>query len=256
MYFLLPFIEQGNVYNSTEVAFNPRNNQPHRANAWWIDNGGKIKTFQAPGDPSLPGSGTTWATGGLGQGRGATSYALNFHVYRGGWGEDWQTGGVNRLASIQDGTSNTIYIAERYCICGPGSEGGGNNAWSAQQGGLLNYAEHIWNEDGQNSGPEGEFHDPRANIVPAFWVHLYPTSRGNNGAWRSIPNYPWSYAQNFQITPPIPACNPLLLQSFQPGGIQVGMGDGSVRLVSEGTSTLTWGLAIDPADGLPMGADW
>jgi prepilin-type N-terminal cleavage/methylation domain-containing protein len=151
MYFLLPFLEQQNVYVSPEIS----GNGTHQSNSWWIDYGGTIKTFQAPGDPSMPASGQTWSTGGQGLGRGATSYALNWHVYRGGWNEDWQPGGITRVSSITDGTSNTIFVAERYCICGPGDENGGNNAWSSGGGGVLNYAEHIWNEDGQNSGPLG-----------------------------------------------------------------------------------------------------
>jgi prepilin-type N-terminal cleavage/methylation domain-containing protein len=254
MYFLLPYMEQANVYNSPEVAYNPGNNSPHQANSWWIDYGGTIKTFQAPGDPTMPASGTTWSTGGRGMGRGAISYALNWHVYRGGWGEDWQPGGINRISSITDGLSNTIFIAERYCICGPGSEGGGNNAWSVGQGGVINYAEHVWNEDGQNAGPIGEYYDPRGNIPPSFWIHLYPTSLGLN--WQSIPNYPWAYALPFQQVPPRAACNPQLLQSFYAGGLQVGMGDGSVRIVNQGITNATWGKAIDPGDGYPLGADW
>jgi prepilin-type N-terminal cleavage/methylation domain-containing protein len=253
MYFLLPFLEQQNVYMSPEVAANA-NGTSNGSNSWYIDFGGTIKTFQAPGDPSLPASGTTWATGWQGLGRGATSYALNWHVYRGGWGEDWQAGGVNRVSSITDGLSNTIFVAERYCICGPGNEGGENNAWSAGQGSVLNFAEHIWNEDGQNAGPIGEFYDPRANILPAFWVHTSPTSLGLN--WQNLAGYPWSYAIPFQIVPQIKFCNPQLLQSFQPGGIQVGMGDGSVRLISEGVTPVTWGRAIDPQDGLTLGPDW
>jgi prepilin-type N-terminal cleavage/methylation domain-containing protein len=254
MYFLLPYIEQQNVYNDPEVAYNPSNGQPHQANTWWIDYGGTIKTFQGPGDPSMPANGTGWATGGQGMGRGMTSYALNWHVYRGGWGEDWQSGGVNRIASITDGTSNTIFISERYAICGPGDQWGGNNAWSVGTGGLINFASHIWNEDGQNAGPIGEYYDPRGNIGPAFWVHLYPTSLGLN--WQAVPNYPWAYAQPFQLQPVIRFCNPLLLQSLSNAGLMVGMGDGSVRVVTQGISNVTWGRAIDPADGWPLGSDW
>jgi hypothetical protein len=85
-------------------------------------------------------------------------------------------------------------------------------------------------------------------------VHVYPTINGVN--WQSIPNYPWAYAVPFQIKPSVKLCNPALLQSLQAGGIQVGMGDGSVRLISEGISPLTWGRAIDPADGFVLGSDW
>jgi prepilin-type N-terminal cleavage/methylation domain-containing protein len=250
IYFLLPYMEQANLYNSPEIS----GNGTHASNSWWLDYGTAVKTFIAPGDPSMPASGTTWATGGQGLSRGAISYALNWHVYRGGWGEDWQPGGINRIASITDGLSNTIFVSERYAICGPGSESGGNNCWSVSQGGVLNYAEHAWMEDGRNVGPIGEYYEPRGNIAPAFWVHLSPTSLGLN--WQSIPNYPWAYALPFQQVPIVKFCNPQLLQSFSAGGLVVGMGDGSVRIVNQGISNTTWGFAIDPGDGFPLGADW
>jgi prepilin-type N-terminal cleavage/methylation domain-containing protein len=251
-YFLLPFIEQNNVFVSPQVN-GTDGNGPHQSNSWWIDIGGKIKTFQAPGDPSLPGNGTSWATGAAGQARGSTSYAVNWHVFRGGWGEDWQVGGINRIASVTDGLSNTIFIAERYAICGPDP----NLGWNSDP--VLRYAEHIWNEDGQNVGPVAEPWNSRSNLTPAFWVHL-PLWSGVGGSssinWQQVPNYPWNYAVAFQPKPPVKLCDPTRLQSFAPGGIQVGLGDGSVRTISEGVSPVTWGRAIDPADGLPLGSDW
>ncbi|HEY7326437.1 MAG TPA: DUF1559 domain-containing protein [Gemmataceae bacterium] len=253
MYFLLPFLEQTNVYNSGQINGSTCGGT-HQSNTWWIDVGSTIKTFQAPGDPTMPGSGQQWSTGCAGLGRGATSYALNWHVYRGGWGEDWQVGGMNRVATITDGLNNTIFVSERYASCGPGDEGGGNNAWSVGQGGIINFANHIWNEDGQQSGPVGEYYDPRANIEPAFWVHLNPTSLGLN--WQGIANYPWSYAVLFQVQPVKKLCNPQLLQALGVGGINVAMGDGSVRLVAQGVSNVTWGRAIDPTDAGVLGADW
>ena len=253
-YFLLPFLEQDNQYKSPQVngalgsTYAKTNPPGHQANSWWIDRGGTLKVFQAPGDPSMPASGAGWATGDDGRSRGLTSYAANWHVYRGGWDEDWQVGGVNRLpASIQDGTSNTIFFAERYAICGPDP----NLGWVSSQ--PLKYAEHIWNEDGQNAGPRAEFYTPQANITPTFWVHL-PLNLTHD--WQTVPNYPWSFAVPFQPKPPVKACDPLRLQSFSLGGIMVGMGDGSVRSVSTGVSAATWGQAIDPNDGLPLGSDW
>jgi len=36
----------------------------------------------------------------------------------------------------------------------------------------------------------------------------------------------------------------------------VGLGDGSIRTVSQGISLLTWVHACAPADGFPLGSDW
>ncbi len=262
-YFLLPYIEQENVYKDGEVngadgtnGFTNGVPNLHQENSWWIDYGGNLQVYQAPGDPSLPASRTGWATGGKGLGRGYTSYAANWHVYRGGWGEDWQVGGVNKFTNVTDGLSNTIFFAERYAICGPDP----NLGWSNSQ--PLLYAEHIWNEDGQNVGPRAEPWNPRANITPAFWVHLDVTCPGGDCSksvsynWNTVPNYPWSFAVPFQAKPPIAQCDPLRLQSFNVAAIQVGMGDGSVRGVSTQVSQSTWGRAIDPSDGLTLGADW
>jgi prepilin-type processing-associated H-X9-DG protein len=40
------------------------------------------------------------------------------------------------------------------------------------------------------------------------------------------------------------------------GGIMVGMFDGSVRLVAQGTSPQTWWYAITPQGGDILGPDW
>jgi prepilin-type N-terminal cleavage/methylation domain-containing protein len=259
-YFLLPFIEQQNVYVDPQVNGGPGStfytwgdHNGHTANSWWIDRGQPIKTYLAPGDPSAPGEGTGWASGDDGNPRGLTSYAVNWHVFRGGWGEDWQQGGMTKFANIQDGLSNTIFIAERYAVCGPNP----NLGWSSSQ--PLRYAEHIWNEDGQNVGPVAEPWNPRSNITPAFWVHL-PLWSGVGGSssinWQQVPNYPWAYAVPFQEKPPKANCDPLRLQSLATGGIQVAMGDGSVRTVTIGVGVQTWGRAIDPNDNGPLGTDW
>jgi prepilin-type N-terminal cleavage/methylation domain-containing protein len=266
-YFLLPFVEQDNLYKSTQVSgtvgstyyknnpgvppVNPTTNTypgGHSSNSWWLDRGDNIKTYRAPGDPSIPADGTGWATGDDGNSRGLTSYAANWHVFRGGWDEDWQKGGIAAIPrSFPDGTSNTIIFAERYAICGADPNAGWANDYA------LKYAEHCWNEDGNNTGPRGEFYTPRANIAPAFWVHL-PQNLTHD--WQTVPNYPWSFAVPFQRKPTIAECDPLRLQSFTLGGIQVGLGDGSVRTVSSTITTVTWGQAIDPKDGGVLGSDW
>jgi len=228
-YWLLPYIEQDNVYKATAK------------NSYTSPS--VIKTYFAPGDPSLPASGVTWGN------RGAASYAANWHVFRGGWDEDWQVANVMRFpASISDGSSNTIFFAERYAVCGNPNQTTGTQ-----------YAEHIWGEDGQNAGPTAQSNNQNAYFDPAFW-----SPPNVNHPEKNLANYPWSFMPLFQVKPitgvnatvATGGCDPTRLQAFSAGGIQVGMGDGSVRSVSSSVSQSTWGRAVDPTDGGVLGSDW
>jgi prepilin-type N-terminal cleavage/methylation domain-containing protein len=246
-YFLLPYIEQGGAYNAPEIDVNGTT----QGNSWRST--AVVKGFISPGDPTAP------SNGQIDGGRGATSYSGNWHVFRGGWGEDWSIGPVHSYPrSIQDGTSNTIFFAERYAACGDSSKNGADEN---------QYVEHIWGEDGQSAGPVGYHYQNGGGgplLDPSFFA-MYSDPFGNATsspqAVDGIPNYPWAYMALPQNQPPIKPtaagkCNPQLLQGFYAGGMMVGMGDGSVRLVNSGVSQPTFGKAVDPADGLPLGSDW
>jgi hypothetical protein len=61
----------------------------------------------------------------------------------------------------------------------------------------------------------------------------------------------------FQVQPDwVHACDSTRAQSPHAGGIDVCLGDGSVRFVSAGISPATWANACDPRDGAPLGSDW
>jgi prepilin-type N-terminal cleavage/methylation domain-containing protein len=238
LYFLTPYIEQDAVYKNTHTNSwrTPSDNPPGVSTT-------VIKTYVAPGDPSLPAESLTWG------GRGATSYALNWHVFRGGWDEDWQVGGVTRFASIKDGLSNTVFAAERYSVCGDPSKQTG-----------VYYVEAIWGEDGQNAGPRGEVWNLNTRFVPGFWALLPGAGSGDGNSpsaqWQKQLNYPWSYMPVPQVSPDPLLCDPRRVQGFAAGGIQVLLGDGSCRSVSPNVSQPTWGRACDPKDGGILGGDW
>jgi len=245
-YFLLPYLEQKPVYESNEINANgTAQANSYRSHA-------AIKVYQAPNDPSLPADGKTWDHNG---GRGATSYSANWHVFRGGWDEDWQIGGKARIpASMPTGTGNVIAFMERYAICG-------NPALPTGTG----YVERIWGEDGQNSGPVARFYNSNVYFIPAYWAE-YPGGFDSSLRTRPPGGYPMTVnAQGvitanwftpMQVAPRIGDCNPTRLQALGVGGMQVVMFDGAVKNVNPNVSANTLGIALYPDSGLPLGNDW
>ena len=60
----------------------------------------------------------------------------------------------------------------------------------------------------------------------------------------------------FQTNPQASACDNWRTQSGHPMGVQVGLADGSVRVVRSGISQATWDSVLLPRDGVPPGNDW
>jgi prepilin-type N-terminal cleavage/methylation domain-containing protein len=196
-YYLLPFLEEQNVYNTTST--------------FSYTSQAIIKTYQSPGDPTMPPNGLH------NQNRGATSYATNYYVF--GFTDGGQASIPN---TFQDGTSNTIVFFERYAACG-------NNQW-------------IWGEDGTYT------------LVPTWPNPLmggYPMTAPPAPTAGTPGPIPLP-----QLVPNQANCDPTRIQTPYAGGILVGLGDGSARLVSTGVSQFTWQLAITPADGAVFDSSW
>jgi prepilin-type N-terminal cleavage/methylation domain-containing protein len=265
-YYLLPYIEQDNLYRSPLIS--PNDGDGGGGTQSWRTKGnglnGVIQTFLAPNDPSVNAQGEAWNNNG-GERGGAASYHANWHAFGGGWDEDWQVGGKNRIpASFTDGTSNTIAFLERYAICGTGNYGKPSSPW----GQSWRYAERSWQEDGALPGPITQFHQSQSAFCsPHFWVPAGTTGGGTGrGGFANIPSIPLNYpldrttgATAFwlapQAAPAVRDCDPMRLQSFSASGIQILMMDGSVRGVNTSTDATTWVRALVPNDGLVI-SNW
>jgi prepilin-type N-terminal cleavage/methylation domain-containing protein len=257
-YHILPYIEQQAVHDHSYDQ------------SWRFSSAGGmadavIKTYISPLDPGLFGDNKAddWAAADP-EYRGQCCYHSNWHTFGGGWNDDWQTGGHFRLpGSYPDGTSNTVGFFERYARCGNGK------AIAPDQGDWNSniYASHTWAEDGPIPGPIAEHYIPNNNdqwirhwLGPVWWITL----KGGYDPTGGVPkpaDYPMDatghspYMTAIQNQPTIAQCDPSRLQAMSPGGMLVGMMDGSVRTVSSTTNPDILAKAVIPDDGFPMG-DW
>ena len=178
-----------------------------------------IKTFLCPSDPSSP-NGFCATTNGGANGWAVSNYGGNAYVFANpNVGNTY--GAAVIPATFVDGTSNTICFAELYGTCG--NTGNINSAF----GSLWADSNSVWR--------------------PAFCL------TGNKG---TVPkNYP--ACAMFQVQPNfVNTCDINRAQSAHTAGMNVTLGDGSVRFVSAGISATTWAEACDPRDGIPLGNDW
>jgi prepilin-type N-terminal cleavage/methylation domain-containing protein len=223
---ILPFIEQQNLYKSGLV--------DPTADPWRLPNGGyyswspniynkAVKVYICPSDFTNP-------EGLSGAGNwGTASYAYNYQVFKVAmynWVDgDWTSDGAGRFpAAIQDGTSNTIFFTEKY---GQPSK----DPWSVNWGG------NTWWEWSPKFG--ADLQGPAAKFL------VQPTI---------------AYCDATLVTGHFAGANQNICsqtaESPHTGGIQCGMGDGSVRFVNGSISGATWWAAITPRAGDILGSDW
>jgi prepilin-type N-terminal cleavage/methylation domain-containing protein len=121
-------------------------------------------------------------------------------------------------ADFPDGLSTTVLFAERYKVC-PVESQGRMACWGKY--------DRVWD--------------------PVFPAMDDTAACGNYKAVK--PPLP-------QVMPKKANCNPYATQTWHAGGMVTGMGDGSVRIVSDSIKLATWQAACFPADGVPLGPDW
>jgi len=216
--FLLPFIEQDNLYKSSLTTTpgddnDNRNGQHFTFSQWhgpittrYGGPGVLVKTYFCPSDP----------TQSSGNPQARASYGQNGQVFREGY---WARNTLRFPASITDGTSNTIFLTEKLARCNSGD-----------------YSTNYWPDWGpilQSTDQAGTTYTGPIN-GPKYTFQLKPTMNSDGSA----------------------NCLGDLASSPHTGGINVGLGDGSVRFVGSGVSGPTWWAAMTPNQGDILGSNW
>jgi len=222
VYFLLPYLEQGNLANTVDYSTikQPGEGFGHTTNTTDLIRQTRLAIFQCPADnPGANHVGSAWLQPGWARG----NYAAN-----GGIGPmtsppgeippDHTTPGVFDLASrmrltdILDGTSNTVFVSELLNI--PGDD------WR----GMMHY-------------PEGCIY--QHNYTPNS---VAMPDQNRDGYCVSVTEAPCiaTYTDWF---------NRQLLytaRSRHPSGVNVGMGDGGVRFATDGIAPAVWQALCTP----------
>ncbi len=217
-YWLLPFLEGGNIQNQNIAAGHTFSYQATDANG----SPATMAVFIANGDPAQPPghvgpsptpSGVTNPTN-----LGAISYAANGFVFSGDTGTNPVPNGATIPVAvipttILDGTSNTILFVEQYAKC-------------------------IFNPN---------------TTTPTAGMHAW----ANDADGYSVDGSPVLYGTGLPQGQPIPSqADCARPQGFLGSGINVSMADGSGRFVSSSVTPLTWSLLLFPNDGQQPGTDW
>jgi prepilin-type N-terminal cleavage/methylation domain-containing protein len=148
--------------------------------------------------------------------------------------------GKTRITEVTDGTSNTILHAEKYARCTnttmPAMFQDGGTAWA-----YCTAPAFPW------------LPSPMAPPTKAFQLGFALPAQAKNGALNAI-----GPGSKFQVqpTPFLGNCDPTRAATAHPGGIQVGLADGSVRTLSPGMDGSTWWAAVTPSGNEVLGSDW
>lgn len=216
---LLPYIEQSALYELS-VSYT-------QANGGYTTVGPTtphyqaVKTYLCPSDPEGgAGRGAYDGIGGPTQ-WGISNYAANYYAF--GTPATPSVEGANKIpASFPGGVSNVIFFTERYGNC-------------------------------TNTNNTSEVYTSLWADSTNEWRPVFCT----NSLTRTPAAAGYPACALFQVQPNwLTGCDASTAQSPHSGGIQVGMGDGSVRFVNASISAATWATACNPQAGVPLGSDW
>ncbi len=245
-YHLLPALEEGNLHGLGVDG----------------SRSASVKVFAAPLDPSYPPNGTYQLPQSGMQGRTyfPTLYPPWASTNNTTWGvssysANWQVFG-NTAASfnkVSDGLSNTFIFGEKYATMQGGPYGACANLWG--YGVDPRSIPNDFNPPLRPGEQPSEVHWSNGLATPSSLYNspYHPrngfVNRGSAvpGAWPH--DRPWNCRcmRAPEWRPRLTSVHPQKSQGFSPTGIQICMGDGSVRFVNSGATDEKW-VAIETPD--------
>jgi prepilin-type N-terminal cleavage/methylation domain-containing protein len=229
-YHIMPFIEQKAVYDRTPPAFGypnvvvqppgtiPASNLPVAVLVCPSDSSGAVGGLWNDGGAIVSG-GADW---------GITNYSANYLVF-GNIGAAFPLNfrGTAKLPdSIPDGTSNTIFFTEKLAVCNSVPQGlTGGSLWAMPPS------------------------FPSLTQNYAGTVAWYPNSTLT--CFPSNFTIPSASGALFDLQPVPGGCNPYLANTPHTGGINVVMGDCSVRSITRNVDGPSWQSALTANSGFP-----
>jgi prepilin-type N-terminal cleavage/methylation domain-containing protein/prepilin-type processing-associated H-X9-DG protein len=213
MFFLLPYLEQQSMFGlGADISnFGAMADAMHMA----------VPPYICPTDISTKGLGQLVNSAGT---WGTSNYGGNYQVFAApkvAPPHNWE--GSTTIAMIRDGTSHTILFAEKYALCGAHANDT-NSPYPYQGNGSLHSFPPTWGW---------------AWCALFAYADLYGSTNAGTGqnGWDQL----------FQITPESTTnCDPSRAQSPHASGINVGMGDGSVRSLPESVAFTVWHALLTP----------
>jgi prepilin-type N-terminal cleavage/methylation domain-containing protein/prepilin-type processing-associated H-X9-DG protein len=217
--FLLPYVDEQPLYNSlaTNTGALSQNDPRYCGGQYMVP----VSVYLCPADYTAL-AGMSQTTNGGADGFAVGNYVCNYLVFGNpnGTSDASCIQGFTRLpGGIPDGLSNTIFFGEAFGSCGLGT----NNPASSSS------VASLWADSTQEWRP--------------IMCH-------NSQPYKTVsPGYAACYV--FQVQPTMfGTCDPSRAQSPHSGGMNVALGDGSVRFVTVSIGATQWAAACDPRDGV------
>jgi prepilin-type N-terminal cleavage/methylation domain-containing protein len=259
---LLPYIEQENLLRANEwgpyTGISRRNGDLTKIMA-----SDPIKVFISPLDDSpqtFIRQSWGWFQSNTQYNNGLTSYVPNMRVFgkrksASIWDYSWSeafSGGTQKLQSITDGTSNTIFVIEKPMLTG------------SQPISYINYShQNTTSGTEENGASTWATTDTDAREVAMFGVNCLAPWGGEDGYfwstnWNNGPNagclqsYQGTMREMFHTPRPRRPRNQQKFFNLYPlssSGYQALMGDGSVRSIQPTVDIIAWSAAITPDGG-------